>query len=87
MEITEVKVFPVRITTSSRHMLRSFSTTVSLSAICGHQRDNRTVRCHALPKEEGWFVSGHCPPPNMETRDKIEKSILESYKQKIANEV
>jgi stage V sporulation protein G len=26
-------------------------------------------------------------PLNMETRDKIEKSILESYKQKIANEI
>ncbi|HNQ86001.1 MAG TPA: septation regulator SpoVG [Deltaproteobacteria bacterium] len=88
MEITEVKVFPVK----DNDKLKAYASIVFDD--CFVIRDLRVISGTtglfvAMPsrkRKDGSFRdTAH--PLNMETRDKIEKSILESYKQKIANEV
>ncbi len=88
MEITEVKVFPVK----DNDKLTAYASIVFDD--CFVIRDLRVISGTtglfvAMPsrkRKDGSFRdTAH--PLNMETRDKIEKSILESYKQKIANEV
>jgi stage V sporulation protein G len=88
MEITEVKVFPVK----DNDKLKAYASIVFDD--CFVIRDLRVISGTmglfvAMPsrkRKDGSFRdTAH--PLNMETRDKIEKSILESYKVKIANEV
>jgi len=88
MEITEVKVFPVK----DNDKLKAYASIVFDD--CFVIRDLRVISGTtglfvAMPsrkRKDGSFRdTAH--PLNMETRDKIGKSILESYKQKIANEV
>jgi stage V sporulation protein G len=88
MEITEVKVFPVK----DNDKLKAYASIVFDD--CFVIRDLRVISGTmglfvAMPsrkRKDGSFRdTAH--PLNMETRDKIEKSILESYKLKIANEV
>ena len=88
MEITEVKVFPVK----DNDKLKAYASIVFDD--CFVIRDLRVISGTmglfvAMPsrkRKDGSFRdTAH--PLNMETRDKIEKSILESYKEKIANEV
>ena len=88
MEITEVKVFPVK----DKDKLKAYASIVFDD--CFVIRDLRVISGTtglfvAMPsrkRKDGTFRdTAH--PLNMETRDKIEKSILESYKQKIANEM
>jgi stage V sporulation protein G len=88
MEITEVKVFPVK----DNDKLKAYASIVFDD--CFVIRDLRVISGTtglfvAMPsrkRKDGTFRdTAH--PLNMETRDLIEKSILESYKQKIANEV
>jgi stage V sporulation protein G len=88
MEITEVKVFPVK----DNEKLKAYASIVFDD--CFVIRDLRVISGTtglfvAMPsrkRKDGTFRdTAH--PLNMETRDKIEKSILESYKQKIANEI
>ncbi|HOM29624.1 MAG TPA: septation regulator SpoVG [Deltaproteobacteria bacterium] len=88
MEITEVKVFPVK----DNDKLKAYASIVFDD--CFVIRDLRVISGTtglfvAMPsrkRKDGSFRdTAH--PLNMETRDKIEKSILETYKQKIANEV
>jgi stage V sporulation protein G len=87
MEITEVKVFPVK----DNDKLKAYASIVFDD--CFVIRDLRVISGTtglfvAMPsrkRKDGTFRdTAH--PLNMETRDLIEKSILESYKQKIANE-
>jgi len=87
MEITEVKVFPVR----DNDKLKAYASVVFDN--CFVVRDLRIINGTsglfvAMPsrkRKDGTFRdTAH--PLNMETRDKIEKSILESYQQKIASE-
>jgi stage V sporulation protein G len=88
MEITEVKVFPVK----DNDKLKAYASIVFDD--CFVIRDLRVISGTmglfvAMPsrkRKDGSFRdTAH--PLNMETRDKIEKSILESYKVRIANEV
>jgi stage V sporulation protein G len=88
MDITEVKVFPVK----DNDKLKAYASIVFDD--CFVIRDLRVISGTmglfvAMPsrkRKDGSFRdTAH--PLNMETRDKIEKSILESYKLKIANEV
>ncbi len=88
MEITEIKVFPVK----DNDKLKAYASIVFDD--CFVIRDLRVISGTtglfvAMPsrkRKDGTFRdTAH--PLNMETRDKIEKSILESYKQKIANEI
>lgn len=88
MEITEVKVFPVK----DNDKLKAYASIVFDD--CFVIRDLRVISGTtglfvAMPsrkRKDGSFRdTAH--PLNMETRDKIERSILESYKQKIANEM
>jgi stage V sporulation protein G len=88
MEITEVKVFPVK----DNDKLKAYASIVFDD--CFVIRDLRVISGTmglfvAMPsrkRKDGSFRdTAH--PLNMETRDMIEKSILESYKLKIANEV
>jgi stage V sporulation protein G len=88
MEITEVKVFPVK----DNDKLKAYASIVFDD--CFVIRDLRVISGTtglfvAMPsrkRKDGSFRdTAH--PLNMETRDKIERSILETYKQKIANEV
>jgi stage V sporulation protein G len=88
MEITEVKVFPVK----DNDKLKAYASIVFDD--CFVIRDLRVISGTtglfvAMPsrkRKDGTFRdTAH--PLNMETRDLIEKSILESYKQKIANEM
>ena len=75
MEITEVKVFPVK----DNDKLKAYASIVSGTM-------GLFVAMPSRKRKDGSFRdTAH--PLNMETRDKIEKSILESYKLKIANEV
>ncbi|MBN1636799.1 MAG: septation regulator SpoVG [Deltaproteobacteria bacterium] len=87
MEITEVKVFPVK----DNDKLKAYASVVFDN--CFVVRDLRIISGTsglfvAMPsrkRKDGTFRdTAH--PLNMETRDKIEKSILESYQQKIASE-
>jgi len=88
MEITEVKVFPVK----DNDKLKAYASVVFDD--CFVIRDLRVISGTsglfvAMPsrkRKDGTFRdTAH--PLNMETRDKIERSILELYEQKIANEV
>jgi stage V sporulation protein G len=88
MEITEVKVFPVK----DNDKLKAYASIVFDD--CFVIRDLRVISGTtglfvAMPsrkRKDGSFRdTAH--PLNMETRDKIEKSILESYKLQVANEV
>jgi len=88
MEITEVKVFPVK----DNDKLKAYASIVFDD--CFVIRDLRVISGTtglfvAMPsrKRKAGSFRDTAHPLNMETRDKIEKSILESYKQKIANEV
>jgi stage V sporulation protein G len=88
MEITEVKVFPVK----DNDKLKAYASVVFDD--CFVIRDLRVISGTsglfvAMPsrkRKDGTFRdTAH--PLNMETRDKIEQSILQLYEQKIANEV
>ena len=88
MEITEVKVFPVK----DNDKLKAYASLVFDD--CFVIRDLRVISGTsglfvAMPsrkRKDGTFRdTAH--PLNMETRDKIERSILDLYEQKIANEV
>ncbi len=87
MEITEVKVFPVK----DNDKLKAYASIVFDD--CFVVRDLRIISGTtglfvAMPsrkRKDGTFRdTAH--PLNMETRDKIEKTILEMYEQKVANE-
>lgn len=87
MEITEVKVFPIK----DNDKLKAYASVVFDD--CFVIRDLRVISGTsglfvAMPsrkRKDGTFRdTAH--PLNMETRDKIERSILDLYEQKIANE-
>ncbi len=87
MNITEVKVFPV----DDNDKLKAYASVVFDD--CFVVRDLRVISGAtglfvAMPsrkRKDGSFRdTAH--PLNMETRTKIEKSILDVYQQKIANE-
>ncbi|HNR51672.1 MAG: putative septation protein SpoVG [Deltaproteobacteria bacterium ADurb.BinA179] len=87
MEITEVKVYPVK----DNDKLKAYASVVFDD--CFVIRDLRVIHGTtglfvAMPsrkRKDGTFRdTAH--PLNMETRDKIEKSILDIYQQKIATD-
>ncbi|MEA2102483.1 MAG: septation regulator SpoVG [Thermodesulfobacteriota bacterium] len=88
MDITEVKVFPVR----DNEKLKAYASVVFDD--CFVVRDLRVINGAAglfvaMPsrkRKDGSFKdTAH--PLNMETRGKIEQSILDMYEQKLAKDV